>query len=191
MQIILDITLMLLVFEIACAVYIPSLMGEFVFDDMLIVERTEYTYHRRTGTDWKSLWRLLTFYRAKRALLYWTFRRDMLIHGRKDVIGWHVMNILIHGINSAQMYIIARSLFDMPYAFTAAAAFAVYPLSASSVASISGRSSSLCQMFNLASLLSFICGAWYLIPLWFYLGMKSKEEIVMLPATLYLWWLLI
>lgn len=187
MQVVLDITLMLLVMELACVVYVPSSTGDFVFDDLLILQETAVTRRKKTGTDWKSLWLRLAFYKSKRAILYWTFRRDASIH-EHNTLGWHWTNIIIHGLCSALMYVTARYWFDMPQAFLGAAAYGWYPLAVSSVASVSGRSSAMCQMFNLASILSFICGGWYLVPLWFYLGMKSKEEIVTLPLTLLLVW---
>ncbi len=175
-----DWTALAIVIEACLLVYLNSLAGEFVFDDLLVLDMTRKTHHTHSGGSLKDLWHLRY---SKRALLYWTWRRDMLKHGFVEY-GWHTTNLAIHVVSSALMYTILRWWFDPVAAVIGAVIFAVHPLGTASVSSISGRSSALCGMFYLAAIVAFLAGGWFLIIPLGYLGLKSKEEIVILPVSL-------
>ena len=181
----LDAILVLLVVECAIGLYILTLWGEFVFDDLLVLDNTRYYGHKKTGADWKGL---LQSWKNGRALLWWTYRRDMIKHAI-DVRGWHTWNLALHAINTALMFSILRWWFDSLPALAGALLFTAHPIGTASTASISGRSSLLCGAFYLAAILSFVIGArWLVMPLAI-LGFKSKEEAVLLPMTLFaVWW---
>lgn len=199
MQSVLDLTLILLLVALACLVYVPALWGQFLFDDMLVVERVTYVRHSKNRdpatwdisktATWRGLWIQMIIGRHKRALAYWLFRRDMFVHDYKT-FGWHAENAAIHSVNTTAIYALLRFGYDMYSSFAGALLFLAYPLAASSVAYISGRSSSLCGMFYLLSLIAMLVGgwAWLLVPPLVYLGLMAKEEIVVLPVTFLLWW---
>ena len=189
MQTVLDLTAILLLCLLQALVYIPSLWGGFVFDDILVTERTAFYRRRKTGIGWQGLFQLLKT-GSKRALLYMTFRRDGAIHDH-NMLGWHMTNISIAMVCTTAVYALLRYPFDMGPAFMGALAFAFYPPAASAIAYISGRSSSMCTMFLLLGVLAFTCGWYLLVPFCFWLGLQSKEEIVVMPVVLFLWWVFV
>ena len=187
MTFIIDCTALLLIIEAAILVYFNSLAGEFVFDDLLVLELVQKQKHTFTGGTLRDLWKLR---HSKRAFLYWTWRRDVLAHGF-STYGWHTTNLATHMISSLLMYAVLRWWFDPVAAVLGALIFAVHPIGTASVSSISGRSSALCGMFYLAALVAFLIGGWssLLVPVFAYLGLKSKEEIIVLPIALgFVWW---
>jgi tetratricopeptide (TPR) repeat protein len=87
--------------------------------------------------------------------------------GGLHVIGYHVVNILIHVVNAILLSFLVRSICRTPgfliqkrssefVAFSAAFLFAVHPLQTQSVAYISQRVTSLATLFYLLSLLLYI-----------------------------------
>ena len=185
MSAILNLTILLLISEVALLAYVYSAWGQFVFDDLLITDKLQYNHRKRTGGTLKDLWHDR---RNKRAFLWWTYQRDMLAHGPFDGSAWHYTNMAVHVICSCLVYAILLWWFSLYGALAGALLFAVDPLGTASVSSIAGRSSLLCGAFYLASILAFLAGFWYLIPVLFLFGFKSKEEIVMLPLALIVIW---
>ena len=175
----LEVISVLLIAEIALLAYVITIWGEFVFDDLLVLEFLRYTHHKQT---------IRTLWNQKRALLWLTYQRDMLLHAYNPQ-GWHSTNLAIHVVVSVTMYAILRYWFATIPALLGASIVAVHPLGTSSVSSISGRSSALCTMFLLMSVVAWLAGAWLMIPLLAYCGFKSKEEILILPVTLGALWL--
>ncbi len=160
------------------ALYWNSRHGEFVFDDDYLVNQADvYNQTGRLSTvDGKPM---STVFGWRRGLLFVTYEQDAAVHGR-DPHGWHLTNIAIHAVNAVLVYALLRHWFDILPAAMGALIFAAHPLTTSAVASIAGRSSSLCAVFYLSCLLALLIGAWYIaLPLGF-LAWKCKEEALML-----------
>jgi tetratricopeptide (TPR) repeat protein len=134
-----------------------------------------------------------------------------LTHGLDYVLwgmnpaGYHLGNVLLHAINAALVFLVARRLLGaaMPAsgaaalrigALAAALLFALHPLRAESVAWITERRDVLAGSFYLLTILAWLrAGAtrdrerrrWYLLSLaLFVLGLLSKSMVVSLPLVL-------
>ena len=184
-----DEILILLIIEISFLLSILTLWGEFVFDDLLILENTRKVFRVRSGMGWRDFGYWMAYH--GRALLWWTFRRDALAHGMINPFGWHVLNVCLHTINSVMMFAILRWWFSDVAAFAGALVYLAHPIATASVANVAGRSSALCSVFVLGSILAFLCGAWWLIPFLAVLGLRSKEEVIsVVPMLMAVWWLM-
>ena len=182
-----DMLYILLLVEWVLLLYVLTLWGEFVFDDLLILENVRRVWRQRTEMGWRDFLRWMA--RNGRALLWWTFRRDALAHGMAHPCGWHALNIALHAINSVLMFAILRWWFSEHVAFVGALVFASHPIATASVSNVAGRSSVLCSVFVLGAIVAFFCGAWWLIPLLAFCGLRSKEEIVsVVPSLVAVWW---
>jgi protein O-mannosyl-transferase len=107
-------------------------------------------------------------------LTWLTFGINYAIGGL-DPFGYHLGNLLLHGVNASLVYLVGRRLLIAGSgtpgngarpevtagAFLAALIFAVHPLRAESVAWITGRRDLLCATFSLATVLIYlraVCG---------------------------------
>jgi Tfp pilus assembly protein PilF len=114
---------------------------------------------------------------------------------RLDVRGWHLTNLLLHGINSVLCFeVYVHLLQNIPISFLAAAIFAVHPLQTESVNLISFRENLLYFTFYFLSFLLFIKFResqkfkLYIFSLICYLfSIFSKELAVTLPLLLFLY----
>jgi len=120
---------------------------------------------------------------------------DTEVRGGFDVTGYHLINILIHGLNSCLLFWLALLLTrNRATALTAGLLFALHPLGTEPVNYISSRSESLAALFYLLSLCLFASGAhqqgrrWRLpaASLALGLGLLSKSTVITLPAALFL-----
>jgi hypothetical protein len=134
-----------------------------------------------------------------------------LTHGLDYVLwgmnpaGYHLGNLLLHAVNAALVYVLARRLLalarpattsDWLGASAAALFFALHPLRVESVAWITERRDVLAGLFYLLTLLAWLrfCAVdasarrrWYMLSLAsFTLGLLSKSMVVSLPLVLLL-----
>ena len=134
-----------------------------------------------------------------------------LTHGLDYVLwgmnptGYHLGNVLLHAVNAALVFLVARRLLGaaMPAsgvaalrmgALAAALLFALHPLRAESVAWITERRDVLAGSFYLLTILAWLRAGtsedgrrrrWYLLSLvLFVLGLLSKSMVVSLPLVL-------
>ena len=106
--------------------------------------------------------------------------------------GFHLTNILLHSVNSALVYILARRLTKDGFAsFVAAGLFAFHPLNVENAAWVSERKTLLTALFSFASLLAYVSfreqgrtGLYWLSLLLFVLALLSKPLAVALPLAL-------
>jgi tetratricopeptide (TPR) repeat protein len=185
----------LLIFGASLFVYWPALRGEFIWDDWLNIVRNPlmssptglrdiwlgregvYDYYPLTWTTWWLEWR--------------TWRRETL--------GYHVLNLVLHAGTAALLWRVLVRL-TLPGALFAALAFALHPVNVESVAWITERKNTL-SMFLLAASVALYLDAdegrdrarrgmyWWAVAL-FALSLLAKPSVVMLPAVLLLiaWW---
>jgi tetratricopeptide (TPR) repeat protein len=166
----------------------------FVFDDLLTVQRNAAV--RFGAVDWNPL-------AGGRALLFATLTLNYLWTAQ-TVWSYHLVNLVFHLINGVLVFFIAEHIFEKVkpdarrnriFAFLAAGVFVLHPLQTESVTYISSRSELLSLIFYLAAFLLFI--KWpeakigfflsLLIGLLFVLGISSKETVISLPATVFLY----
>ena len=174
--------------------YFPAFFAGFVWDDRVFTEA-------RAVRDLDGLWRIY-FFPAEIEdeahywpLVYTTFWLEHKLWGY-DPTGYHVVNVLLHLVNTLLLWrLIAR--LNAPGAWIVAAVFAVHPLHVESVAWVIERKDMLSGMFYLAAFSAYIrfvserSSRRYLLALFlFALGLLCKSIVVTLPAALliYHWW---
>lgn len=159
----------------AAAAYLPSLAGVFQFDDYNVI------VNYPTVHSWEAL-----FERAGggvRPLLKASYTLNWTLGG-----GFSVLNIALHAMNAALLFLIGEALFrDRRAALIAALLFALHPAATEAVTYVSGRSTSLMAAFYLGALLAYLRGAhWFFSTALFLMAMASRETAVTLPAALLL-----
>ncbi len=139
-----------LIAVIAFFAYFPSISGEFILDDNLLL--TENTLIMSPDG-------LCRFWCSTEATDYWPVTNSSLwIEWRlweMHSTGYHVTNLVLHVIESFMVWLILRKL-SVPGAFLAAVIFAVHPVNVESAAWIAQRKNMLAMLFFLMSIL------WYL-----------------------------
>jgi Flp pilus assembly protein TadD len=175
----------------ATVVYLPALRAGFVFDDWILLvqnplirapdalRRTWFTtdalnYYPVTSTSWWLQWQL------------WG----------PAPMGYHLVNILLHGLNAALLLRVLKRL-GVRCAWVAALVFAVHPVNVPSVAWISEHKNMLLMFFFLLTVLAylgFVDGGgwrWYGASIVFFLlSLLAKPAAVMWPVALLglAWW---
>src|SRR4030067_3703612 len=144
------------------AVYINSLSGDFIWDDIeQIVDNPVIKDIRNIPSFFTSdLWRLIenptigSYYYRPLFLLSLTLDYSLW---NLNPLGYHITNLILHAINSLLIYQIGRRLFlhNAP-AFLGAALFAVHPVHTESIAWISGRTDPITAVFFLLSFYRYI-----------------------------------
>ncbi len=188
------LSLTLLLFLCAVVVYIPALRAGYVWDDAAAIAENPHN---------KSLHGLVTLWTRPSTIPlkhYWPltftfFWLEYQLWGDAP-LGYHLMNILLHGLNVILVWLVLRRMFGLGIlaAWIAAAFFAVHPVHAETVAWVIERKSLLAIMFYLFSALSYErfvhrgkSGVYILSVLLFACAMLSKTIAVTLPVALLLW----
>jgi hypothetical protein len=147
---------------LAIALYLPSLHGEFVYDDPNAI--TQSTLIRQLWPPW------LFITMSTRPLTDYSYAIDYAISAYQPWT-YHLTSILLHAVNALLLYGIAWAAFATPalaarygsarawLAWSAAALFAAHPLESESVAYVSSRSEVLVAAFMLLALGSYIVAA--------------------------------
>ena len=183
--------------------YLPSLGGDFVYDDPNAVSQSQLI---------RSL-RILPFLQlSTRPLTDYTYAIDYAIGGL-DPAAYHATGIVLHTITSLLVYVFAWLLLGLPsltprygrarlaIAAAAAALFAAHPLASETVAYVSSRSEALVAVWYLLALIAYLRAAttrggragWIVLLVFAAIaGAVSKETIFTLFAVLPLLdWLLL
>jgi len=160
---------------VAAAAYLPSLAGVFQFDDYNVI------VHYPTVHSWEAL--LERAGGGVRPLLKASYTLNWTLGG-----GFSLLNIALHAMNAALLFLIGEQLFrDRRAALIAALLFALHPAATEAVTYISGRSSSLMAAFYLGALLAYLRGAhWSFSAVLFLFAVATRETAVTLPAALLL-----
>jgi tetratricopeptide (TPR) repeat protein len=159
---------LLLLLTINLAIFLPSMHGDFLWDDKYFISENANVLGTRflrsflfspfggfSGTDENSVRqdRIMQFYRPVVSLSYWL---DFKIWGLNPA-AFHLSNILVHLVNVALLFFILQRLsLGGLGAFFGAALFSVFPLHFENVAWISGRTDLLAFLFTGFSTLLFL-----------------------------------
>ena len=155
---------------------------------------TENPYLR--SLDLPNLWAMFThFYFAHYApVVLLSFVLDYRMWGLQP-FGYHLTSLLLHGLNVALAYAVARRLLgSRTGALVAALVFAVHPLQVEAVVWVAGRKTLLCGSFALLALLCYMRsskldgspkGRQLLVASWLLLGLAllCKASVVGMPAV--------
>ena len=176
---------------LACVSYYPSLAGGFVWDDFVF---TEAPVVQAASGIW-NIWFSPADIRHEGhywPIVYTTFWLEHKLWGL-DPLGYHVVNLVLHLVNSLLVWRLMGRL-AVPGAWLIAAVFAVHPVHVESVAWIIERKDVLSGLFYLTAFLTWMRFAEtptvkrYLLALaLFVAGMLSKSVVVTLPAALLVW----
>jgi tetratricopeptide (TPR) repeat protein len=187
----------------ACLAYLPSLGGEFVTwdDNRNFLDNTAYRGLGLTQLAW--MW-TSTHIGHYVPLTWMTLGLDYVLWGMNP-LGYHIQNVVLHGLNAALVYALARRVFALAGvradgnenniwpAVVAALVFAIHPLRVESVAWITERRDMLSLLWYLTSALCylrFVAGEprdrrWYWGSLvLFAMSLLSKATTMTLPAVL-------
>jgi tetratricopeptide (TPR) repeat protein len=171
---------------VAFQVYAPALSGPFVFDD------TFQPYHSPGFSSALRVW-----IQGVRPLLMFSYWVNYKFS--QAPFGFHVINLLIHLLNSFLVFCIARKLArhgssDWLLPAFAAAVFLLHPIQTEAVSYIAGRSECLSVLFLLAAFTVFLyrrspAVSWQAaiaVLVLFGAAAAAKEHTLVLPALLLL-----
>ena len=133
------------------AVFLPSLSGDFVFDDVPgIVQNPAVQGFEQVG-------RMVRFWEPSdvsyRPLRYFSYAVDW-VRGGGSPAAFHQTNLLLHGLGAVAFYaLLLLVLPDRRLAPWAALLWLVHPLQVEAVAYIAGRKDLLCSLFYFVALL--------------------------------------
>ncbi|HWI59680.1 MAG TPA: tetratricopeptide repeat protein [Bacillota bacterium] len=180
---------------LVCLAYLPALRGGFIWDDdRYVTANPMLTAPDGLKQIWFSAHRQSQYF----PLVYTTLRFEHLLWG-VNPMGYHAVNILLHGVNALLVWLVLRKL-AVPGAWLAAALFALHPVQVESVAWITELKNTQSTLFALLALLAWMRFAepgsarrwrFYGLALLLYqLGLFSKTTVCTLPAALVLvlWW---
>jgi tetratricopeptide (TPR) repeat protein len=170
--------------------YSPALNGGFIFDDLSLPLVADKGYH---PTSWLTV---------GRPILMLSYRLNGILLGDRP-LDYHVVNLLIHALNTCLVFLVLSRLLSMAGwkerrrrvgACIGSLVFLIHPLQTESVSYIAGRSESFASMFLLLAYVVFLYrredgiswGRALAVIVLFGLGVKTKESAVSLPAILFL-----
>ena len=172
--------------------YLPVMLwGGFVWDDSILTDA-------KPVQDVSGLWQIWFFPSAIEGerhywpLVYTTFWLEHKLWGF-DPTGYHIVNVLMHLVNTLLVWHLMRRL-SVPGAWVVAAVFAVHPLHVESVAWVIERKDVLSGLFYLSAALAWMRFVeqprprYYVGSLVLYAAaLLSKSIVITLPVALLIW----
>jgi protein O-mannosyl-transferase len=178
---------------VALLPYLETLRSEFIrFDDGAYVAENPQV---QQGLTWANVaWAFTTTSTGNWHPLTWlSHMMDCQFFGLRP--GWHhLMNALLHGANTALLFVVLRAMTGMSWrSALVAALFAIHPLHVESVAWIAERKDVLSTLFGLLALWAYAryvsapsVMRYGLVASFFALSLLSKPMLVTLPFALLL-----
>jgi tetratricopeptide (TPR) repeat protein len=171
--------------------YLPAWNGKPIWDDSAHITQPELRSTHGLVEIWTHLGATQQYY----PLVHSVFWFEQKLWG-DSVFGYHLINILLHGLSAFVLYRVFR-LLEIPGAWLATALFALHPVQVETVAWISELKNTLSGVFFFLSILSYLnfdetrsrrlyAAAFVL----FLAGLLCKTVIAPLPAVLLVvfWW---
>ena len=177
--------------------------GQVLWFDFINFDDNLYVYENPIVSGGLNIagvkWAFTTFHSANWHPLTWiSHMLDATLFG-KSAGGHHLTNVIFHSANSVLSFIVFRQLTgDVWKSAIVAFLFAVHPAHVESVAWVSERKDVLSTLFWLLAMLAYVryareseskrmlSGAYFLVVLFFVLGLISKPMLVTLPFVLLL-----
>ncbi|MCX5658707.1 MAG: tetratricopeptide repeat protein [Planctomycetota bacterium] len=160
---------LLLLFALTFAAYVPVAWAGYVWDDDdLVTHNLNIRSLPGLWTTWFDPTNNGRFYPDYYPLTFTTWALEYRLWGLRP-LGYHLDNVLLHGINAVLAWIILRRL-RVPGAFLAAAIFAAHPVHVESVAWVSERKNVL-------------SGLLYLLTTWTFLAAFDPAPALASPPT--------
>jgi tetratricopeptide (TPR) repeat protein len=187
----LQIGVFALIFCAAIAAYWPAIHGDYLWDDDGHLTKPELQ-------SLHGLWRIWFEFGATQQyypFLHSAFWVEHLLWG-DDVVGYHLVNILLHATSACLLVLILRRL-ALPAPWLAGLIFALHPICVESVAWITEQKNTLSGVFYFGSTLAYLgfdqsrARSRYVFALaLFILASLSKTTTSTLPAALLVvfWW---
>ncbi|MBN2430116.1 MAG: tetratricopeptide repeat protein [Acidobacteria bacterium] len=185
---------------LTCLAYSPGAGNTFIWDDDdYVVENRNLRTFDGLLAIWLHPHSLPQYY----PMVHTTFWVEYQLWGAAP-LGYHQINIVLHALNAFLIWLLLRRL-GVPWAWLAAAIFAVHPVHVESVAWITERKNVLSLFFCLAAALLFLKSVRFgrdeavrnshkvlysLSLICFVLALLSKTVTAVLPAALLviIWW---
>ncbi|XP_022653435.1 transmembrane and TPR repeat-containing protein 3-like isoform X3 [Varroa jacobsoni] len=151
----------LVVAAIAGFVYLTTLPGDMVYDDVVAVkENTDVRSYTPLVNVFKNdFWGTPIYkeqsHKSYRPLTTLSFRANFAIDGLRP-IGYHAVNVILHAAVSVLFLRLCGLLVNARTARVASLLFAVHPLHSEAVASVVGRAELLSGLFYLCALIYYI-----------------------------------
>ena len=171
--------------------YFPATQAGFVWDDEIITDARPVRAANGLAQIWLSP-RAIEREGHYWPLLYTSFWLEYRLWGFAPA-GYHVVNIVLHLVNTLLLWRVLQRL-AVPSAWFAAAVFAVHPLHVESVAWVIERKDLLSGLCYLSAALAYVrfvekpSPLRYVLPLLLFVaGLLSKSIVVTLPAALLIW----
>jgi Flp pilus assembly protein TadD len=142
------------------SVYSNSLQGDFVYDDTFFIKENPLIRdlsnlpNMFTSAFWESSSRpSKTFYRP---LVVLTYAVNFALGGF-DPLGYHMLNVLIHVINTLLVFFVVYHIFrQMILSALVGLLFGLHPINTEAVAWVSGRTDLLGTFFSLSALALYV-----------------------------------
>lgn len=177
--------------SVVAAAYYPAWHGGLLWDDVAHMTKPALQSWQGLARIWTELGAAQQYY----PLAHSAFWLQHLLWG-DDVLGYHLVNILLHATSAFLVALILYRL-AVPGAFLAAAIFALHPVGVESVAWISELKNALSTAFYLAAALAYLRfdedrdRRYYVVALLLFIGaLLTKTVTATLPAALLIafWW---
>jgi tetratricopeptide (TPR) repeat protein len=180
-----------LIFCATVIAYLPAAHGGFLWDDDAHVPQAGLRSLHGLGRIWFEAGATQQYY----PLLYTAFWAEHRLWG-DSVVGYHLVNILLHAAAACLVVAVVRRL-AVPGALLAGLIFALHPACVESVAWISEQKNTLSAVFYLGAALAYLgfdrdrrASQYALALALFILALLSKTVTATLPAALLVifWW---
>ena len=177
-----------LIIALGALVYVNSLGGEFIWDDISFVQDNEFI------KDWSNAGRVFSgdvakslspggggvkynFYRPLQIL---TYMLDYSLWGLEP-FGYRLTNLIFHILAALALFWLLLALFENQlFAFLVSAFFVVHPAHVEAVAFISGRADSMALFFMLLAFVFYTKKNLLLMSVTFMLAILSRENSIIL-----------
>ncbi len=140
-----------LLMALMLAAYLPGLRGGFIWDDDAYVTKNPML---TDANGLREIWLSAHVQSQYFPLVYTTFRFERDLWGLNP-LGFHLVNVLLHGINAVLVWLVLRRL-QIPGSWLAAAIFALHPVQVETVAWITELKSIESLFFCLLAVLAWM-----------------------------------